>query len=227
MAFCCRYANTSAHRLRRMTSSHRGPDTYRLAPGGPTGPSGQLDRGELGLLERIGDARYLLLGEASHGTHEFYDWRARITSRLIAERGFSFVAAEADWPNCERIDRYVKGRCAAARNRGPAHARAVAHLDVGEREGRRVRGVAARVRRRTGRASTRRRLRTRRVQLVGLDGRSARLPHAWIPRRRERHALLTSASPLIRRTRSLTRSLRASCPSEEALAQHPGGDRPR
>ncbi|HEY4118078.1 MAG TPA: erythromycin esterase family protein, partial [Byssovorax sp.] len=42
------------------------------------------------LLERIGDARFVLLGEASHGTSEFYAWRARVTRRLVAERGFSF-----------------------------------------------------------------------------------------------------------------------------------------
>ncbi|HEU4403678.1 MAG TPA: erythromycin esterase family protein [Polyangiaceae bacterium] len=60
------------------------------------------------LLERIGDARYVLLGEATHGTHEFYDWRARITKRLVEEKGFSFVAVEGDWPDCERVNAYVK-----------------------------------------------------------------------------------------------------------------------
>ena len=61
------------------------------------------------LLERIGDARYVLLGEASHGTSEFYTWRAEITKRLIRERGFSFIAVEGDWPDCYRVNRYVKG----------------------------------------------------------------------------------------------------------------------
>src|SRR6476469_2671904 len=51
------------------------------------------------LLELVGDARLVLLGEASHGTHEFYRERARITRRLIEEQGFSAVAAEADWPD--------------------------------------------------------------------------------------------------------------------------------
>lgn len=60
------------------------------------------------LLERVGDARYVLLGEATHGTHEFYDWRARITKRLVEEKGFSFVAVEGDWPDCERVNAYVK-----------------------------------------------------------------------------------------------------------------------
>ncbi len=60
------------------------------------------------LIERIGGARYVLLGEASHGTSEFYTWRARITRRLIEERGFRFVAVEGDWPDCYRVNRYVK-----------------------------------------------------------------------------------------------------------------------
>src|SRR5438128_2895232 len=61
------------------------------------------------LLERIGDARYVMLGEASHGTSEFYTWRAEITKRLIAEKGFSFMAVEGDWPDCYRVNRYIKG----------------------------------------------------------------------------------------------------------------------
>lgn len=61
------------------------------------------------LLERIGDARYVLLGEASHGTSEFYTWRAEITKRLITEKGFSFIAVEGDWPDCYRVNRYAKG----------------------------------------------------------------------------------------------------------------------
>jgi erythromycin esterase len=60
------------------------------------------------LLERIGDARYVLLGEASHGTHEYYTWRAEISKRLIVEKGFSFIAVEGDWPDCYRVNRYVK-----------------------------------------------------------------------------------------------------------------------
>src|SRR5919197_6759585 len=61
------------------------------------------------LLEEIGDARFVLLGEASHGTHEFYRERAEITRRLIAERGFGAVAVEADWPDAYRANRYVRG----------------------------------------------------------------------------------------------------------------------
>jgi erythromycin esterase len=61
------------------------------------------------LLDRVGDARVVMLGEASHGTHEFYVWRALLTRRLIEVRGFSFVAVEGDWPDCERVDRSVRG----------------------------------------------------------------------------------------------------------------------
>ncbi|MFN8512622.1 MAG: erythromycin esterase family protein [Thermomicrobiales bacterium] len=61
------------------------------------------------LLELIGEARFVLLGEASHGTHEFYRERATITQRLIAERGFTAVAVEADWPDAYRVNRWVRG----------------------------------------------------------------------------------------------------------------------
>jgi erythromycin esterase-like protein len=62
------------------------------------------------LLEFIGDARFVLIGEASHGTHEFYRERAQITKRLIREKGFDAVAVEADWPDAYRVNRYVRGR---------------------------------------------------------------------------------------------------------------------
>ncbi len=61
------------------------------------------------LIEQIGDARFVLLGEATHGTHEFYRIRAELTKRLICERGFTAVAAEADWPDAYRINRHVRG----------------------------------------------------------------------------------------------------------------------
>src|SRR3954464_12819747 len=60
------------------------------------------------LLALIGDARFILIGEASHGTHEFYQQRAEITKRLIAEKGFKAVAVEADWPDAYRVNRYVR-----------------------------------------------------------------------------------------------------------------------
>jgi len=61
------------------------------------------------LIGRIGEARFALLGEASHGTHEFYCERAEITKRLIAEKNFTAVAVEADWPDAYRLNRYVRG----------------------------------------------------------------------------------------------------------------------
>ena len=61
------------------------------------------------LLALIGDRRFVLIGEASHGTHEFYRERARITRRLIDEFGFSVVAIEGDWPDAYRVNRYVMG----------------------------------------------------------------------------------------------------------------------
>lgn len=60
------------------------------------------------LLDLIGNARFVLLGEASHGTKEFYRTRAHITQRLISELGFTAVAVEADWPDAYRVNRYVR-----------------------------------------------------------------------------------------------------------------------
>jgi erythromycin esterase-like protein len=61
------------------------------------------------LLNLIGEARFCLLGEATHGTHEFYRERAEITKRLIKEKGFTAIAVEADWPDAFRVNRYVRG----------------------------------------------------------------------------------------------------------------------
>src|SRR5690349_3325401 len=52
------------------------------------------------LIDRIGDAKCVLLGEASHGTHEYYTWRTQISKKLIEKKGFSFIAVEGDWPDC-------------------------------------------------------------------------------------------------------------------------------
>src|SRR5687768_1717316 len=62
------------------------------------------------LLDLIGDSRFVLLGEASHGTHEFYKARADITKRLIQEKGFNVIALEADWPDVLRVHRYIRGQ---------------------------------------------------------------------------------------------------------------------
>jgi erythromycin esterase-like protein len=64
------------------------------------------------LLAMIGQARFVLIGEASHGTHEFYRIRAEITKRLIREKGFAAVAVEADWPDAYRVNRFVRGQAA-------------------------------------------------------------------------------------------------------------------
>jgi erythromycin esterase-like protein len=72
--------------------------------------------GELGadrldpLLELIGDARFALIGEATHGSHDFYRLRAELTKRLIVEQGFTAVAVEGDWPDAYRVNRYVRGQ---------------------------------------------------------------------------------------------------------------------
>ena len=70
--------------------------------------AGAADLGHV--LDLIGDAQLVLIGEASHGTQEFYETRAALTRRLIAERGFTAVAAEADWPDALRVNRYVRGK---------------------------------------------------------------------------------------------------------------------
>lgn len=62
------------------------------------------------LVERVGDARVVLIGEASHGTSEFYLLRADITKRLVEDKGFTIIAAEADWPDAARIDHYARHR---------------------------------------------------------------------------------------------------------------------
>src|SRR5918997_3509500 len=84
------------------------PPPVLRAPGG-NAPSMDGVRPVDDLLELVGDARLVLLGEASHGTHEFYEIRAALTRRLIAERGFRGVAVEADWPAAARVNRYVQG----------------------------------------------------------------------------------------------------------------------
>jgi erythromycin esterase-like protein len=70
-------------------------------------------------FDRFADRRIVLLGEASHGTAEFYRARAAITRRLIAAHGFNIVAVEADWPDASTIDRYVRGRPAPADTQPP------------------------------------------------------------------------------------------------------------
>src|SRR5919202_6920884 len=85
-------------------------DTLRAAARPLTGAAQDYDP----LLELVGDRRFVLLGEASHGTHEFYQARAQITQRLIGERGFTAVAVEADWPDAYRVNCYARGAAADA-----------------------------------------------------------------------------------------------------------------
>lgn len=96
-------------RIRRLSHSEPAVSAELLAAvrslSRPLTLPGDLDP----LLTRIGEARYVLLGEASHGTHEYYTWRASISRRLIEEKGFSFIAVEGDWPDCYRVNRFAKG----------------------------------------------------------------------------------------------------------------------
>jgi erythromycin esterase-like protein len=68
-----------------------------------------LDERMDAIVERVAQARHVLIGEASHGTSEYYRCRARLTQRLIAEHGFAFVAVEGDWPDCQAVNAWVGG----------------------------------------------------------------------------------------------------------------------
>lgn len=97
----------------RSTHTAKSVDALRFAAHRLSGS----DRDHDALLDLIGSAHFVLLGEASHGTHEFYRERASITRRLMAEKGFNAVAIEGDWPDAYRVNRFVRGtdddRCAA------------------------------------------------------------------------------------------------------------------
>src|SRR4051794_36496540 len=91
-------------------------------------------------FDRFADAKVVLLGEATHGTSEFYRARAAITRRLIERHGFTIVAVEADWPDAARIDAYVRHH--APRGRGGS-VQPLPDLDVAKRRGARLRGLDA------------------------------------------------------------------------------------
>jgi erythromycin esterase-like protein len=74
-------------------------------PSHPLQSSADLDL----LIQRIGNARIVMLGEASHGTHEYYDWRAAITKRLIQEKGFDMMAIEGEWADSYQVNQFIKG----------------------------------------------------------------------------------------------------------------------
>ena len=87
------------------------PDALPRAIGEAAKPLDSVEGADVEtLLDDVRDARAVLLGEATHGTAEFYRARAAITRRLIEKHGFSIVAVEADWPDATRIDRYVRHR---------------------------------------------------------------------------------------------------------------------
>jgi erythromycin esterase-like protein len=90
-----------------MARTMTAPDVETLH--GPVRPLSGETREYEPLLDLIGDARVVMLGEASHGTHEFYRERRRITRQLIEERGFTLVAVEADWPDAYRVNQWVRG----------------------------------------------------------------------------------------------------------------------
>jgi len=96
-----------SRRAPRPASSDEQAQVRNLADAAESFPS--IEAADLkALMERIGQARIVLLGEATHGTSEFYRMRERITADLIVKKGFRFVAIEADWPDAARVDHYVR-----------------------------------------------------------------------------------------------------------------------
>src|SRR5215471_7928918 len=101
-----RFENSSAAPRAKESREESGIDLLRAAAHPITQEGSSLDP----LIDLAGNASFVLLGEASHGTHEFYSTRAEITKRLIREKGVQAVAVEADWPDADRVNRYVRGR---------------------------------------------------------------------------------------------------------------------
>jgi protein-L-isoaspartate(D-aspartate) O-methyltransferase len=100
---------TPAHAPRRVIVSREQSLLHAIAAAAE--PFASIEHADLSpLLERIGDARVVLLGEATHGTSEFYRMREAISRELILKKGFSFIAIEGDWPDAARIDHYVRHR---------------------------------------------------------------------------------------------------------------------
>src|SRR4051812_24397671 len=129
------------------------------------------------IVDAIGDARVVLLGEASHGTREFYRLRGELTRALIETCGFDAVAVEADWPSALREPVGAGRRQRPLGARGARRLRALSALDVAQSRSRALARLAARAQpatRRPGRAG--RFLRPRSVQLARIDGRRRALP---------------------------------------------------
>ena len=97
-----------ARPMRRIGPGNREPAALIAAAAEPLPEVAEPDFRRL--ADRFGDARVVLMGEATHGTSEFYRARAELTKRLILEHGFTVIAVEADWPDAARIDRYARGR---------------------------------------------------------------------------------------------------------------------
>jgi hypothetical protein len=121
------------------------------------------------LLAGIGDARIVMIGEASHGTHEFYRERALITRRLISEKGFTAVAVEADWPDASREPLRPWVRFRRGCRRGAGQLRALPHLDVAQRRRPRFCRLAPFAQRHAGGRPPGRLLRPRSVQPSHVD----------------------------------------------------------
>ena len=173
------------------------------------------------LFDLVGDAHLVLIGEASHGTHEFYEARARITRRLIEEKGFRAVAVEADWPDAYRVNRYVRGHSEdETAERGAARVPALPGLDVAQRGRAGLRRLAARAQRRRGRRRPGRLLRARPLQPEPLRRGGPRLPGGGRPGRGRAgpRALLVPGPPHLRRGRGLRLAARRSAPASSASA---------
>jgi erythromycin esterase-like protein len=90
-------------------------DLLRKAAHRITNSNSSLDS----LIHLAGDASFVFLGEASHGTHDFCAARAEITKWLIVEKGFQAIAVEADWPDADRVNRFVRALVMTQRHRAP------------------------------------------------------------------------------------------------------------
>ncbi|MCW3034413.1 MAG: hypothetical protein JWM60_2758 [Solirubrobacterales bacterium] len=101
------FSQTTDEEVRELLGAARPPPLARAVEGARELTGGDADY--VALLERAAAARFVLIGEASHGTHEFYRDRAEITKRLIAEQSIGAVAVEADWPDAYRVNRFVRG----------------------------------------------------------------------------------------------------------------------
>jgi erythromycin esterase-like protein/predicted phosphoribosyltransferase len=104
------FSETSDEEVRDLLArAHRPPVSIGLDAAGALRPLAGAEDDYAALLTRAYGVRHVLLGEASHGTHEFYRERAEITKRLIADAGCTAVAVEADWPDAYRVNRFVRG----------------------------------------------------------------------------------------------------------------------